>query len=97
MALLSLVSRANKLDPGMSGIYFLICGCFAHLPPCYFKVPKQLYLQFVLEGGNEKEVDRNLPGPQSYDIQLGHSRLRSEFEVLDFLGKGGFGSVTKVQ
>ncbi|XP_033626734.1 eIF-2-alpha kinase GCN2-like isoform X1 [Asterias rubens] len=47
-------------------------------------------------GGNEKEVDRNLPGPQSYDIQLGHSRLRSEFEVLDFLGKGGFGSVTKV-
>ena len=26
----------------------------------------------------------------------GNSRLRSEFEVLQFLGKGGFGSVIKV-
>ncbi|XP_038072297.1 eIF-2-alpha kinase GCN2-like isoform X2 [Patiria miniata] len=46
--------------------------------------------------GNEKEADVSIPEPKSYDIHLGHSRLRSEFEVLDFLGKGGFGSVTKV-
>ncbi|XP_022092964.1 eIF-2-alpha kinase GCN2-like isoform X2 [Acanthaster planci] len=50
----------------------------------------------VNSSGNDRETEVSIPEPQSYDVHLGHSRLRSEFEVLDFLGKGGFGSVTKV-
>ena len=56
-------------------------------------------LSFALslhEVGNDKDADISIPEPRSYDVHLGLSRLRSEFEVLDFLGKGGFGSVTKV-
>ncbi|XP_071485628.1 eIF-2-alpha kinase GCN2-like [Diadema antillarum] len=45
----------------------------------------------------EEPAMLDFPGVPTSDIYLGVSRLQSEFEFLDFLGKGGFGNVIKVR
>eukprot|EP00057_Strongylocentrotus_purpuratus_P031627 XP_785160.3 PREDICTED: eukaryotic translation initiation factor 2-alpha kinase 4 [Strongylocentrotus purpuratus] len=45
----------------------------------------------------EESSALDFPGVPTADINLGVSRLHSEFEFLAFLGKGGFGNVIKVR
>ncbi|XP_041467880.1 eIF-2-alpha kinase GCN2-like isoform X1 [Lytechinus variegatus] len=45
----------------------------------------------------EEDPALDFPGVPTADINLGVSRLQSEFEFLTHLGKGGFGSVIKVR
>ncbi|XP_030854895.1 eIF-2-alpha kinase GCN2 isoform X1 [Strongylocentrotus purpuratus] len=45
----------------------------------------------------EESTALDFPGVPTADINLGVSRLHSEFEFLAFLGKGGFGNVIKVR
>ena len=54
------------------------------------------YLIFNLFFTTEELTALDFPGVPTADINLGVSRLHSEFEFLAFLGKGGFGNVIKV-
>lgn len=46
---------------------------------------------------NEEDDEETDDVPQSLPhLFKGHSRVQSEFQILKFLGKGGFGDVLKV-